>query len=329
MHIEKQQLIDDFKKIGITKGDHVAVALSFKSMGHIKGGPEGFLDALLKVIGPEGTLMVNAFTNYFPLSKIDCDYVFDFASTKPLTGLVPTRFLKLKGMVRSKHPIVSVAAVGKYAKYLTDDHNENSSHYLPYEKLAKLGGKHLFIGIDDRLVAVRHQSQIQAGLWIVPQYWGVKYVNSKGQQKLFITRLLPCATAMPKLVPILEKNSIIKRGKIGNADAIISSANRLNDAMVKMLQKNPALTLCDNVLCLCCRELEERLNLYKKIQNPRLFQRSFFVRKIVSLRNKLVLKKYSYVAYCKDSQQNPLQPFGKIEFVLTRILAKTQKHLMP
>ena len=325
MHIGKEQLIADFKKLGITTGDHVSVALSLKSIGNIKGGPEEFLDALLTVIGTEGTLMVNTFTRHFPASEISCDYVFDPASTKPLTGLVPTRFLKLKEMIRSKHPTVSVAAVGKFAKYLTADHDENSFHYLPYEKLAKINGKHLFIGINDRLVAVRHQSQLQAGLWIVPQYVGVKYVNSNGQQKLFITRLQPCVTVMPRLVPILEKKNIIKRGKIGNADAIIAPANQLNHAMTKMLQKNPTLTLCDDVLCLHCRELEQRLNLYKRIENPHLFQRSFFLRKIISFRNKLVLKKYSYVAYRNYSKKTKKHPFELIESGLTCFLRKTNK----
>jgi len=56
----------DFKKIGIQKGDHLAVTLSFKSIGHVKGGPDTFIDALIEVVGSEGTIMVNTFTVCIP-----------------------------------------------------------------------------------------------------------------------------------------------------------------------------------------------------------------------------------------------------------------------
>jgi aminoglycoside N3'-acetyltransferase len=324
MQIEKEQLIADLKRIGIAEGDHVSIALSFKSMGHIKGGPEAFLESLLSVIGAEGTLMVNTFTNLFPISKIPCDYVFDSASTVPNTGLVPRTFLKLKGAVRSRHPSVSVAAVGKYAKYLTKDHNEGSSFYLPYEKLARLGGKCLFIGIDDRLVGIRHEAQRRAGLWVVPMTCGARYLDSEGEVKLFVMRMPPCVTSNPMLVPVLEGMNLLKRGKVGEADSILAPVKGLLDALTEMLKQDPTLNLCDDVLCLLCRELERRLDLYGRIRCLHLFQRNLFLRKVVNLRNKLALKQYSYVAYSNSTQKTRKDPYQLIENILTRILKKTR-----
>ena len=46
--ITRNRLIKDLKKLGLKKGNHVAVVLSFKSIGFIKGGPDAFIDALFK-----------------------------------------------------------------------------------------------------------------------------------------------------------------------------------------------------------------------------------------------------------------------------------------
>ena len=331
MHLEQKQLIADLKRIGINKDDHVALALSFKNMGKIKGGPLAFIKSLLKIIGPEGTLMLNTFTNLHDLSTITKDYVFNPNTTKPNTGLVPRTFLKMKGVIRSRHPALSVAAVGKYAHYLTENHT-NSDLYLPYKKLAKIKGKFLFIGIKDRLVGVRHEAQRRAGLWIVPMYEGVYYLNSDGKPKLFVLKMPPCVTALPKLVPILEKQKRISRGKIGDAESIMAPAKELIESMTELLKNQPTLNLCDDILCLNCRELERRLNLFQKLPNPQLFNRNLLLRKLINLRNKFLLKRNHNILRRTYKIANYKQPnkidrgmYIIIEFVLTTILRVIKK----
>jgi len=197
--------------MGITKGDHVAVALSFKSIGSIENGPDTFIDSLLEVIGPEGTLMMNTFTKYSPLTSINRDNIFDPLSAIPYTGTVPITFMKRKDTLRSRHPTCSVAAQGKLSKYLTDEHDEHSQPYLPYQKLAQVNGKLLCIGIDDRLVALRHEAQRKAGLFIVPQFMGVLYKNLEGKVNLYVWHFPPCHKRLPELVPKLERAGMIKR----------------------------------------------------------------------------------------------------------------------
>src|SRR3972149_5200118 len=157
--IKKDRLKADLRQMGITKGAHVAVALSFKSIGFVKGKPDAFIDSLLEVIGPEGTVMMNTFTLSFPIAEINPDYVFDPESTIPYTGLIPRTLMKRKDAVRSRHPTCSVVAIGRLATYLTDGHDEHSNPFLPYERLAQVDGKLLCIGVNDRLVAFRREAQ--------------------------------------------------------------------------------------------------------------------------------------------------------------------------
>jgi aminoglycoside 3-N-acetyltransferase len=314
--IEKDQILTDLKRIGISKGDHVAVALSFKSMGTIEGGPAAFLEALFTSIGAEGTIMVNTFTDLFPISEIPADYVFDPFSTIPNTGLIPRVFLKLDGAIRSHHPIVSVAAIGRFKEYLTSDHDEHSNWYLPYEKLARIDGKYLFIGTGNRLVGIRHEAQRRAGLWIVPMYHGVQYQNGGGKHRLFVCMPPPCAESMFRLTSLLEDMRVLKKGKIGNADSILAPAGTLLETMTNALRRNPAIGLCDSIFCLRCRELERRLNLYKAIPNPKLFQRSLLLRRVISLRNKLMLRRYSYLAQRRAVHRRRMDPTFFLEIWL-------------
>ena len=104
VEVTKEQLVRDFKRIGLGKGDHVAVTLSFRSIGYVKGGPDSFIDVLLDVVGSEGTVMMNTFTTNYPVSAVPTDFVFDSKTSKPETGLVPRVFLRRNEVVRSNHP---------------------------------------------------------------------------------------------------------------------------------------------------------------------------------------------------------------------------------
>jgi aminoglycoside 3-N-acetyltransferase len=317
--IGKDRIKADLRKIGVAKGSHVAVALSLKSIGHVTGGADTVIDALLEAVGPKGTIMMHTFTNLFPLSKIPNDYHFA-QSTKPNTGLVPRNFLKRPETIRSRHPAVSVAAAGKLAKYLTKDHDERSEPYLPYQKLAQINGKYLAIGIGNRLVGIRHEAQRMAGLWVVPMLVGTQYLNRDGVRTLFVWALPPCVKNAPQLVPPIEEMGIIKRGKIGNAPSIIAPAKELIETMANFLKKDPTLNLCDDIFCLQCRELEKRMGLYSKIVNQRLFQRNLFTRKLIEQRNKMILKKYSYVSYAESSRKNRIDLINLLEYPPSRIV---------
>lgn len=297
LEVSKDRIISDLRRIGVEEGDHVAVALSLKSIGYVKGGPEAFIDALIEAVGPNGTIMMNAHTRSWYVSEMASDYIFDYRTTPTWTGLVPETFRKRRGSIRSEHPRFSVVATGKLAELLTKGHDENSSFYMPFSTLAKVGGKYLCIGIGNRLVAIRHEAQRLAGLFdIVPMFIGVKYRDKKGKVKIYIAKTQPCMIKLSDLVPVLIKKGVVKTGKIGMAYSILAPAKDLIDAMAEMLKKNPTLTLCDKIGCLWCREAERRMNLYRNIENPKYFQKIGLIIKTIALINRVRLKRFSLVS---------------------------------
>ncbi len=304
--ITKQRIIRDLKAIGVKERDHLGLGLSFKRIGYVKGGPEALIDALIEAVGPEGTIMMNAYSEFFYPAEVRLgwiDYVFDPDLTKVNTGIVPETFRQHKNSIRSQHPTNSVAAVGKFAKYLTDGHDENASSYLPYSRLADINGKYLAIGIGDRLVGFRHQAQCAAGLLeVVPWRRVVKYRDADGEIKTFDLRDRGgCTKRLPELVSHLRTQGLSQDGKIGMARAVLVPAKESLEIMTNLLKNNPEKNLCDKASCLWCRELERRMNLYKKIEHHRYFQKNTLVKHFIALINWLRERDNSVVARIKGS----------------------------
>lgn len=56
--ITRSRLVEDLKKLGVSSGDVIMLHASVKSVGWIVGGPDRVIQALLDVLGEEGTLMM-------------------------------------------------------------------------------------------------------------------------------------------------------------------------------------------------------------------------------------------------------------------------------
>ena len=317
--VTKQQLITDLTKIGVTRGDHLAVTLSLNAIGHVVGGPETLIDALVETVGPEGTVMMNTYTRTFPIYAIDEEFVFDSERTVCWTGIVPETLRKRKNAIRSNNPVCSVVAIGKKAEYLTRDHL-NSSLHVPYERLAKINGKYLAIGLGNELVAIRHQAQRQAGLCqLLERPNAVRYRDPAEKIKLFIFNEAPCTKSIQGIVPLMESAKVLERGKIGNASAWIASAREFLDYLTHTLKRNPATSLCQDPYCLWCREIERKLNLYGQIGKPRYFQKSRIIREAIALGNHIRLKKYSYISFRNSALSTFWFPIPIFGFVLNGV----------
>lgn len=298
IEITKDNLVTDLRKIGVAEGDHLAVVLSLKSVGFVVGGPRAFIEALLEVVGPNGTIMMNTHTRSFALSEVARDYLYNYRSTPCWTGAVPETLRKWENAVRSKNPKSSIVAVGKFAEYLTEGHDEHASLYAPYSRLGEVGGKYLCVGLKDNLVAIRHEAQRLAGLNdVVKMFVGVKYVDDCGTVKVYIVNCPPCTSNLPSLVPKLEASGVLRTGKIGTAKAYLAPTKELLDSMKKMLMANPRLTLCNNPWCNWCREAERKLNPSRTTCDGKRFQRGLFAVTVLRLINTFRLRRYLFLSF--------------------------------
>ena len=104
-------LVAGLQQLGLALGDRVVVHSSLSSLGHVVGGVETLIQALLSAIGPAGTLMVPYFTDF-----VTHQAVFDPANPPPsVVGDVTNRLRTWPGSILSNCPSHSVVAVGSAA----------------------------------------------------------------------------------------------------------------------------------------------------------------------------------------------------------------------
>jgi aminoglycoside N3'-acetyltransferase len=145
--------VRDLTEIGIKKGDILLVHSSLKKIGYVENGPKTVLNALIEVLGSEGTLVVPTYPmkgGMYKVCQMD-DYIFDYKKHKTQLGAIPREFLNFSGISRSIHPTHSISAIGKYSKKITESHhigNKTFGENSPWAKIRELNGKILGIGIN-------------------------------------------------------------------------------------------------------------------------------------------------------------------------------------
>lgn len=134
---------------GLGRGDLLMVHSSLDHLGSFSGTCPELIDALLAVIGPEGTLCMPAFP-WFMEKGPDGVPVFDLQRTPTQMGLLPESFRRRKGVLRSRQKR-SVAALGPLAAVITGSHHLDPfpcGNRSPYAMFAQFKGKLLFLGVS-------------------------------------------------------------------------------------------------------------------------------------------------------------------------------------
>ncbi|WP_317621037.1 AAC(3) family N-acetyltransferase [Streptomyces sp. CBMA123] len=168
--ISVADLVDGFAGLGVRAGMVLHVQASLRALGPVEGGAAGVVDALLEVLGEEGTLVAftgtpeNSSTSRIyqaavaGLSAAEAEEYrarmprFDPATTpaSPTLGALSEAVRTRPGALRSGHPQTSWAAVGPRAGEITDRH-PLTSHLgpdSPLGRLYELDARVLMLGVE-------------------------------------------------------------------------------------------------------------------------------------------------------------------------------------
>lgn len=143
------ELMNHIRGLGISEGDTVLVHSSWNEFYNYTGTINEFIDGLLSIIGPKGTLLMPAYP--FLRKK---DSVFDIKRTPTEAGIIAETFRHYPGVKRSIN-MHSVCALGSNADYLINEHFYSETCWdvkSPYYKLANLNGKVLSFGLGKYFV---------------------------------------------------------------------------------------------------------------------------------------------------------------------------------
>ena len=160
-----QSLFDDFRALGVRAGDVLLVHSSLSAIGWVCGGPVAVIQALEKVLGPGGTLVVPTHTSYLsepalwrspPVPPGWMETIrrnmpaFDPAVTPSRgMGAIPECFRSQPRVLRSNHPHDSFAARGPQAEFIVGSHalHEGLGERSPLARLYELDASVLLLGV--------------------------------------------------------------------------------------------------------------------------------------------------------------------------------------
>lgn len=253
----KEDLIKGFKDIGVKEGQSIMVHTALKSLGFVCGGPQIVIEALIQCVGNEGTIMMptQSWKNLDPEEGVHWEEPKEWwqlirdnwpAYDKNITptntmGQVAEMFRKWPGAKRSDHPARSVAAFGKYADYLTKDHNLSNifGEDSPIDKLYKLDGYVLLIGVGYDKNTSLHLADVRA------EYPGKHNINESSaimlngiRQWVTYNTLFVDGEDFEDIGKDFEKNYKVNKIKLGNAEVRFMKQREIVDFAVKWIEKN-------------------------------------------------------------------------------------------
>ncbi len=253
----KEDLIKGFKKAGVSKGQAIMVHTSLNSLGFVCGGAQIVIEALIDCVGSEGTIMMptQSWKNLDPEEGVHWQEPKEWwqiirdnwpAYDKNITptntmGQVAEMFRRWPGAERSDHPARSVAAFGKYAHYLTKNHDLSNifGEDSPIGKLYKLDGYVLLIGVGyDKNTSI-HLADVRA------EYPGKHNVNESsavminGKRKWVTYNTLAVdGEDFKDIGRSFEKDRKVNKVIIGNGEIRFMKQRDIVDYAVEWIEKN-------------------------------------------------------------------------------------------
>lgn len=255
--ITYKKLVSDFEELGIRKGDTLNIKASLGSIGKVEGGATTLIEALLHVVGDEGTIVTDSFVQCYklPLKGVAKDKISS-VDTPSYAGALANAMIKHPKSVRSKHPIQKFAAIGKRAEELMHNHTPKSYAYDVLRVLIETGGKNLKIGSDEKVygIGTTHVALGSLGYRQKRPKLGVKYKDENEEVKLFVLNWSGAGHGFNKFIPkYQEAGAVLNQGYIGFAPAKITDMKKTYDVEMEILKKDPSFQLCDDPACVACR----------------------------------------------------------------------------
>lgn len=253
----KEDILSALKEVGVQEGQNIMVHTSLKSLGYVCGGAQVVIEALLESVGSMGTIMMptQSWKNLDPSTGVHWEigeedyplirdhfpaYDKDITPTNTM-GAVAEMFRKWKGSLRSDHPARSVAANGRYAKYLTEHHDLSNifGEGSPLGKLYELDGYVLLMGVGYDKNTSLHLADAIASY--PSKHNCIEHSaileNGKRVWKAYET-LYVDGEDFTKIGEAFEKTNIVHKAKLGNGTITLMRQRDLVDFAVKWIEKN-------------------------------------------------------------------------------------------
>lgn len=172
--VTRSMMVQALKNLGVRPHGVLMFHTRMSALGHVVGGADAVVLALMDAVGSQGTLMAvtgwdddayefDAWDQEHQRAYLSEMPVFDPAvsSSTPDNGRLPERLRTWPGALRSNHPESSVAALGVQAAFLTNPHplDDGFGPGTPYARLVELDGQVLMLGAPLETITLLHHAE--------------------------------------------------------------------------------------------------------------------------------------------------------------------------
>jgi aminoglycoside 3-N-acetyltransferase len=215
----------DLEALGVNSGRVLLVHSSLSSLGVVSGGAETVIDALLAVVGPDGTLVMPSHTWDRPGRG---DFAFDIDKTPSCVGAISEKFRTRPGTVRSLHPTHSVVALGAKARDLIAGHDAAKTpcgEATPYARMIEERAQILFLGTTLDQNTMFHTLEAYAGspylLRDEDEAFSITDASGSTQTMRFRRHERGPDRRFAAVAPLLETAGILRKGRVGASQSLL------------------------------------------------------------------------------------------------------------
>lgn len=256
----KQDIINSLKKVGINKNDNLFIHSNIGFFGLLESATvpadyyKIFKEAIFEVIGQDGTIVFPTFSYSFCKKEI-----FDKSSTKSVCGMLSELARLDKDALRSDDANFSVVAIGKYAKFFTDNSPEYS--FGPgsfWDKFLKKEGLFCNLNFDSGSTFIHYvERSLKVDYRFDKAFDGVaiKQTNSNNERFYHFCYDLEKQAHAPEFTKFDKKAKelgLAKSANLGRGQIVSISAKDTFDLIKQELDINPSF-LTKGVVEIPCR----------------------------------------------------------------------------
>lgn len=256
-------LVADLSQIGIRHGDIVMVHAAMSKVGNLINGPDTLIDALLRAVGPQGTVL--AYTDWdaryeglldqsgrMPEAWRTRAAGFDPLRSRAVRdhGVFPEFLRTTPGALRSGNPGASVTAIGARADWLVSDHPLDYGYgpSSPLARLVEAGGKVLMVGAPRDTMTLIHHAEHLADIGNKRiKRWEVPFAGPEGTLWRMCEEFDTSDAVAPQLDGVDYFTAIVtsyletgrgREGRVGAAESLLVDAREMLEHAVAWLERN-------------------------------------------------------------------------------------------
>ena len=239
------QLAENFRALGVETGDTLLVHSSYKSFGGVDGGPQTVIDALLEVLGDDGTLVMPTFN--FDFCK---GAPWDVRETPSQMGFMTNLVREDVRATRVFHPIYSFAVIGKYAEEFGNLRYKSAyAKDSAFGKLRELDGKIMVVGLsyNDSMTFFHHIEEMEGVDYRYLKDFTGQVTDAEGNTTEDTYQMLVrdidkgVHTMVDPMGKLMEEAGVIQSRTIGEADVKLMKANEVYEFTAREMKRDPHL----------------------------------------------------------------------------------------